>query len=91
VFDFDLGVDVRRRFQQTALQAHRALGCRDFSRVDFRLGAEGEPFVLEVNSIPGLTSHSLVPKAARRAGISFPGLVGRVVAFAAARRSSSRL
>lgn len=50
--------------QQVALYAHKALGCRHFSRVDLRLSSDELPYVLEVNSIPGLTSHSLLPLSA---------------------------
>ena len=68
-----------------ALAAHRALGCRDFSRVDFILTAQGVPHVLEVNTIPGFTSHSLLPKAAAAAGIPFDELCDRMVQMALAR------
>ena len=69
----------------TALAAHRALGCRDFSRADFILTAQGVPYVLEVNTIPGFTSHSLLPKAAAAAGIPFDELCDRMVQMALAR------
>ena len=67
---------------EVALKAHRALGCRDLSRVDLMLPEGGEPQVLEVNTIHGFTGHSLVPKAAAHAGISFPRLCERIVAMA---------
>ena len=63
----------------TALRAHRALVCRDYSRVDFRLDPEGRPWVLEINTIPGMTATSLLPKAAAAAGISFRELVGLIL------------
>jgi len=62
-----------------ALKAHLALGCRVYSRVDLRLSTEGEPFVLEVNTAPGMTATSLVPKAAAAFGWSFAELCGRIV------------
>lgn len=62
------------RIQQMALDAHRSLGCRGCTRVDLRLDAHGEPFVLEVNTIPGMTETSLLPDAAAAAGISFTQL-----------------
>jgi D-alanine-D-alanine ligase len=71
-----------RRAQEMALLAHRALGCRGFSRVDMILDADSKIFVLELNSIPGLTSASLFPKAASACGIGFPQLCERLI-FAA--------
>lgn len=62
-----------------ALAAHRALGCRGVSRVDFRLDERGRPFLLEVNTIPGMTETSLLPKAAAEAGIGFDELVERIL------------
>lgn len=59
--------------QNRALAAHQALGCRDFSRVDIRL-SDRSPYVLEVNSIPGLTSESLLPLSALACGINFQKL-----------------
>jgi D-alanine-D-alanine ligase len=70
------------RTQKLALAAHRALGCRGASRVDFRLDAGGRPRLLEVNTIPGMTETSLLPKAAAVAGIGFDELVGRILADA---------
>jgi D-alanine-D-alanine ligase len=67
----DLPAEVTVGAQATALAAHRALGCRDLSRTDLRLDAQGRCWVLETNTLPGLTSHSLLPKAAAAAGISF--------------------
>lgn len=66
------------RVKNAALQAHRGLGCRSFSRTDI-IVSEGVPYVLEVNTIPGLTSMSLFPEAARSAGIEFPALVEGLV------------
>jgi len=81
VFDHGL-TDAAAAIQQAALAAHNALGCRDMSRVDFMLDSAGVPQVLEVNTIPGFTGHSLLPMAAARAGISFEGLVDRLVEMA---------
>lgn len=63
---------------EIALQAHRALGCRGMSRVDLIVTGE-DIFVLEVNTIPGMTPTSLLPEAAAAAGISFPDLCARLV------------
>ncbi|MBU4304271.1 MAG: D-alanine--D-alanine ligase [Candidatus Omnitrophica bacterium] len=65
--------------QKTALTAHRVLGCRCFSRVDMILDAAGRVFVLEVNTIPGLTATSLLPKSAAACGIAFPQLCEKMV------------
>lgn len=67
--------ETTRRVQAAALTAHRALGCYGFSRVDLRLGEDGVPYVLEVNTLPGMTPTSDLPQAAAAAGITFPQLV----------------
>lgn len=69
-YDFDGGVtsDERNRIAAVAARAAGALGVTGLSRVDIRVDRSGQPFVLEVNTIPGLTDHSLVPKAAKQAG-----------------------
>ncbi|MDQ6836436.1 MAG: D-alanine--D-alanine ligase [Actinomycetota bacterium] len=72
--------EVTARASAIALQAWELLGCAGFARVDLMLdAASGELFVLEVNPIPGLTETSLLPQAAEAAGISFDGLVERVL------------
>lgn len=68
-----------KRIQDGALLAHRSLGCKGFSRVDIILREDGVPVVLEVNTIPGLTLRSLLPKAAAAAGISFIELCMKIV------------
>lgn len=70
------------RTQKLALAAHRALGCRGASRVDFRLDERGRLQLLEVNTIPGMTATSLLPKSAAEAGIGFDELVTRILADA---------
>ncbi|NMP23750.1 D-alanine--D-alanine ligase family protein [Sulfobacillus harzensis] len=74
----DLTEDQSRVVQDVAIRAHQALGCRGFSRTDLFLTSTG-PIVLEVNTIPGMTPNSLLPKAARAAGISFPDLMAHLV------------
>ena len=64
---------------EAAVAAHRSLGCRVFSRVDMRLTDEGYPSVLEVNTVPGMTATSLVPKSAAAAGWGFDELARRIV------------
>jgi D-alanine-D-alanine ligase len=68
--------------QKVALAAHNAIGCRDYSRVDFIVDKEGMPHVLEINTLPGMTKLSLYPDAARAAGYSFPDLVSKIVELA---------
>ena len=68
------------RVQDLSLEAHQALGCEVFSRVDWMVdGRTLEPYVLEVNTIPGFTSHSLLPKSAARIGLTFDRLCQRIV------------
>lgn len=69
--------------QVLALVAFKAVGCRGVSRVDFRVTPDGKPYVLEINTVPGFTSTSLLPKAAAQAGISFSALCARLVESAA--------
>ena len=75
------------RIQQTALGAFRAVGGRDYGRVDVIAKPCGDPVVLEVNTLPGMTETSLLPKAAAAAGISFPELCQRMVDLAMQRRA----
>jgi len=80
LFDLDLPTDLLERVQWLSLAAHRTLGCRVFSRVDCMVDAVSlEPYFLEVNTIPGFTSHSLLPKAAARTGLNFDRLCQRIV------------
>jgi D-alanine-D-alanine ligase len=65
--------------QALSLKAFGLLGGRGWGRVDFLLDAQGNPWFLELNTVPGMTSHSLVPMAARAAGLSFEALVWRVL------------
>jgi len=76
--------------QFLAQRAHECLGCRDFSRVDLMLADNGALYVLEDNTIPGFTDTSLVPKAAKAAGLSFQKLCVRLVKMAQARRTEVR-
>ena len=68
--------------QSIAVRAFDATGCRGVTRVDFRVTPEGKMYVLELNTSPGMTGHSLVPKAAAKAGIGFEELCERVLALA---------
>lgn len=87
---FDLGVDGAsvRAIQQLAVAAHKALGCRHLSRVDIMLDQKTQrPYLLEINTLPGFTSHSLLPKAAKQTGLDFGPLVDTLVRLAYAQRS----
>jgi len=64
---------------QATQTAYRALGCSGVARVDFILDEKKRPFILEVNTLPGMTSHSLVPKIAQYAGVSFENLVEKIL------------
>ncbi|CUS92472.1 D-alanine--D-alanine ligase [Candidatus Kryptonium thompsonii] len=70
------------KLQEQALTAFESIGCKGFARVDFRVTDKGEIFCLEINTIPGMTGTSLVPKAAKAAGIEFHELVDRIVKLA---------
>jgi D-alanine-D-alanine ligase len=71
-----------RLAQEMGIKAHAALGCEGFSRVDMRLSDEGEIFVLEVNTIPGLTERSLLPMAAKEMGLDFSQLCVKMLCSA---------
>jgi len=70
----ELSEEVAERCRKTGLAAHKALGCRDVSRTDIMIDADGIPWVLEVNTLPGMTSHSLLPRAAQAVGVGFAAL-----------------
>lgn len=78
----ELEEDLAQKVKEAALAAHRLLGCYGCSRVDMILGKDNQVFVLEVNTIPGLTATSLLPKAAKSAGIEFKELCYRLIKFA---------
>ena len=61
------------------------MGAQDFARIDFRLSSDNKPYVLELNSIPGFTNNSLLPKAAAAIGINFIDLCQKIVEMALAR------
>ena len=80
-----LAPEIAQRVQAAALAAHRALDLEVYSRVDVLLTADDEPFVLEINTIPGMTPVSLLPEAAAVAGIPYPDLCRRIIALSLAR------
>jgi len=73
---------VYSRTLEAGLAAHRAIGCRGYSRVDFIIDDSGAPSILEVNTLPGMTATSLLPEIAKGVGISFPDLVEEILRLA---------
>ncbi|NLT52680.1 MAG: D-alanine--D-alanine ligase [Ignavibacteria bacterium] len=71
--------NIKIQLQDQAIKAYKSLGCRGYSRVDFRLTTNSESYCLEINTLPGMTSHSLLPKSAQAAGISYDELVDRII------------
>jgi D-alanine-D-alanine ligase len=82
--------DLTKNIQELALRAFRALGLLVYGRVDVLLSDKGEPFVLEVNTIPGMTEASLLPEAAAAAGISYVDLCLRIIELSRAREERAR-
>lgn len=78
VFPADLPAAAAAKLQALALRAHAALKLGPYSRIDFRMDPDGKFWCLEANSLPGMTSGSLLPQAAKVAGIDFPKLVERI-------------
>ena len=70
------------KMQKIAVDAYNAVGCRGVTRVDFRMSPSGEMYVLELNTSPGFTSHSLVPKAGMKTGLTFAGVCEKILASA---------
>ncbi|HET9341544.1 MAG TPA: D-alanine--D-alanine ligase [Candidatus Eremiobacteraceae bacterium] len=86
----DLDVPIAARMQEYALRLHDALGCRDYSRIDVMMDATDESlYLLECNTLPGLTSLSLFPEAAAAAGIPYESLVERLTRCALSRQGIS--
>jgi len=82
--------DKTKEIQDLALKAYHALGLQVYSRVDVILSENGEPFVLEINTIPGMTEASLLPEAAAAAGITYVDLCARIIALSRARTERVR-
>lgn len=86
-----LSAEDTERIKATAVAAHNALSCQGVSRTDFILDEEGNAWVLETNTLPGMTTTSLLPDAARAAGISFPDLCTQLIESAFKRQSSRKM
>lgn len=78
----ELDEAVYERTKNTALDAHMAVGCSGASRVDLRIDKDGTPYVLEVNTLPGMTTTSLLPKIAQSSGLSFKDLIEEIIRLA---------
>ena len=74
-----LDEDLERRLKKLSVEAFQAIGCSGWGRADLMLDPDMHPYLLEVNTVPGMTDHSLVPMAARAAGLSFPELVVKIL------------
>ena len=75
----DIPEDIQKKLQEQSIKAFNALGCSVYGRVDFRLTVEGRIPCLEVNTLPGMTSTSLVPKMAKAAGMTFEELIDKII------------
>ena len=74
--------DITAKIQEYAIIAHKVLGCRGVSRSDFIIDKDGVPWILETNTIPGMTATSLLPDAAKADGMTFPELCTKLIEFA---------
>ena len=82
-YPFLEGGDLAEKLSKIAVDAYRAVGCRGVTRVDFRVSPLGRCYVLELNTSPGFTAHSLVPKAGMHTGLTFAGVCDRILRSAA--------
>lgn len=78
----DFPDEINEAMQSMAITAHKALGCAGMSRTDFFYGDDGKVYIIETNTIPGMTSTSLLPEAAGKAGISFPKMLDLIITAA---------
>ncbi len=78
----EIDEELRKKMQETAAQVYQILGCEGMSRVDFMVSQEGVPCFIEVNTIPGMTDTSLLPEAAKAAGIEFSELLNKIITWA---------
>jgi D-alanine-D-alanine ligase len=76
------------QMKELAIRSYQTLGCEGAARVDFRLNSKGQPFFLEINTIPGMTERSLLPMAAAQAGMNYESLTERILRSALKRQST---
>ncbi|MEN6385814.1 MAG: D-alanine--D-alanine ligase [Phycisphaerales bacterium] len=79
LFDTIQDQNLINKINDAALKSFKAVGCRDFSRIDLIVGQDGVPYVIEINTIPGFTSHSLLPKAAAKVGMDMSQLCMKII------------
>jgi len=73
---------IERSISEDAIKLYQTIGCRHYARADFLLNDKGEHYLLEINTLPGMTSTSLLPKAAKSAGLEFPELIDTIIKLA---------
>ena len=73
---------IARKISMDALKIYNTIGCRHYARADFLLNEKNEHYFLEINTLPGMTSTSLLPKAAKAAGLEFSGLIDTIIKIA---------
>ena len=78
----ELSDHLERSLYEDTLKIYQIIGCRHYARADFRLNDKGEYYLLEINTLPGMTSTSLLPKAAKAAGLEFPDLIDTIIKIA---------
>jgi len=78
----ELSDSLERSLSEDALKIYKTIGCRHYARVDFRLNEAGKHYLLEINTLPGMTATSLLPKAAKAAGLEFPDLIDTIIKIA---------
>lgn len=84
-----LSPKLKSLLREQSLRAYQALGCRGAARVDFRIHTNGRPYILELNTIPGMTERSLLPMGAAQAGLTYDDLVERILQDALPQKASS--
>lgn len=87
IFPAPLEDDVYRRVLEAGLKAHKAIGCKGYSRIDALVTGNGDIFILEVNTLPGMTETSLLPEIAKGIGVDFDSLVEKILSLALRTRS----
>ena len=78
----DIDESISRKIKSNALKIHKAIGCRHYARVDFLLDSKNNHYLLEINTLPGLTATSLLPKSAKSIGLSYRDLVIKIITLA---------
>jgi D-alanine-D-alanine ligase len=86
----NIDAEKTKEIQELALRAFRAAGLQVYARVDAILSDNGQPYILEINNIPGMTEASLLPEAAAAAGISYADLCAQIIALSRARAEGNK-